>query len=86
MQCSSHITSDGFGMEAEITGKLLAHRIRPFEVPITYRARSRAAERKLPGGTGGSAVDPDPDPAVVLAATAIRPPFLACGRWPGQAR
>jgi hypothetical protein len=34
---SLDITSDGFGMEADITGKLLAPRIGPFEVPITNR-------------------------------------------------
>jgi glycosyltransferase involved in cell wall biosynthesis len=44
---SLKITSDGFGMEAEITGKLLARRIRPFEVPITYRARSREEGKKI---------------------------------------
>jgi dolichol-phosphate hexosyltransferase len=44
---SLNITSDGFGMEAEITGKLLARRIRPFEVPITYRARSREEGKKI---------------------------------------
>jgi dolichol-phosphate hexosyltransferase len=44
---SLDITSDGFGMEAEITGKLLARRIRPFEVPITYRARSREEGKKI---------------------------------------
>lgn len=44
---SLNITADGFGMEAEITGKLLARRIRPFEVPITYRARSREAGKKI---------------------------------------
>ena len=44
---SLNITADGFGMEAEITGKLLARGVRPFEVPITYRARSRAAGKKI---------------------------------------
>ena len=44
---SLNITADGFGMEAEITGKLLARRIRPFEVPVTYRARSREAGKKI---------------------------------------
>ena len=34
-------------MEAEITGKLLARGIRPFEVPVTYRARSREAGKKI---------------------------------------
>jgi dolichol-phosphate hexosyltransferase len=37
----------GFGMEAEITGKLLRRGIRPFEVPISYKARSREAGKKL---------------------------------------
>lgn len=41
------IRSAGFGMEAEITGKLLGREHRPFEVPITYRARSRAEGKKL---------------------------------------
>jgi len=44
---SLNITSSGFGMEAEITGKLLARGIRPFEVPITYKARSREAGKKI---------------------------------------
>ncbi|WP_322762253.1 glycosyltransferase family 2 protein [Frankia sp. Cr2] len=37
----------GFGMEAEVTAKLLALGIRPFEVPISYQARSRAEGKKL---------------------------------------
>jgi dolichol-phosphate hexosyltransferase len=41
------ISSAGFGMEAEITGKLLARRIRPFEVPVSYHARSREAGKKI---------------------------------------
>jgi dolichol-phosphate hexosyltransferase len=41
------ISSAGFGMEAEITGKLLARRVRPFEVPVSYRARSREAGKKI---------------------------------------
>ena len=44
---SLDISSRGFGMEAEITGKLLARKIRPFEVPITYRARSREEGKKI---------------------------------------
>jgi dolichol-phosphate hexosyltransferase len=53
---SLRIRSDGFGMEAEITGKLLARSIRPFEVPITYRARSRAAGKKITWRDGVEAV------------------------------
>ena len=53
---SLRITSEGFGMEAEITGKLLARRIRPFEVPITYRGRSREAGKKITWRDGVEAV------------------------------
>src|SRR3954447_22520399 len=41
------IRSKGFGMEAEVTGKLLRRRYRPFDVPITYRARSREEGKKI---------------------------------------
>ena len=41
------IRETGFGMEAEVTGKLLRRGIRPYEVPITYKARTRAAGKKL---------------------------------------
>ena len=41
------IQSQGFGMEAEVTGKLLARGVRPFEVPISYKARSREEGKKL---------------------------------------
>jgi dolichol-phosphate hexosyltransferase len=41
------IREAGFGMEAEVTGKLLRRGFRPYEVPITYRARSREAGKKL---------------------------------------
>jgi dolichol-phosphate hexosyltransferase len=50
------LTSAGFGMEAEITGKLLARGIRPFEVPVTYRARSREAGKKITWKDGVEAV------------------------------
>jgi len=41
------VRAAGFGMEAEVTGKLLRRGYRPFEVPITYTARSRAEGKKL---------------------------------------
>jgi len=44
---SLNLRSAGFGMEAEITGKLLRRRIRPYEVPISYRARSREEGKKI---------------------------------------
>ncbi len=53
---SLKVSSRGFGMEAEITGKLLARRLRPFEVPISYRARSREAGKKITWRDGVQAV------------------------------
>jgi dolichol-phosphate hexosyltransferase len=44
---SLDIRSHGFGMEAEVTGKLLRRRIRPYEVPISYRARTREEGKKI---------------------------------------
>ena len=44
---SLDIRSRGFGMEAEVTGKLLRRRIRPYEVPISYRARGRDEGKKI---------------------------------------
>jgi dolichol-phosphate hexosyltransferase len=44
---SLDIRSEGFGMEAEITAKLLRRGIRPYEIPISYRARSREEGKKL---------------------------------------
>lgn len=41
------VTSSGFGMEAEITGKLLARGLRPYEIPIRYTARTREEGKKL---------------------------------------
>lgn len=41
------VKSDGFGMEAEITGKLLRRGIRPYEIAISYKARSREDGKKL---------------------------------------
>ncbi|WP_432985526.1 glycosyltransferase family 2 protein [Dactylosporangium sp. CA-233914] len=41
------IRSKGFGMEAEVTGKLLRRKYRPYEVPISYAARSREEGKKI---------------------------------------
>lgn len=41
------VRSGGFGMEAELTGKLLRAGYRPYEVPISYKARSREDGKKL---------------------------------------
>ncbi|HML01410.1 MAG TPA: glycosyltransferase family 2 protein [Acidimicrobiales bacterium] len=37
----------GFGVEAEITGKLLKAGIRPYEAPVSYKARGREEGKKL---------------------------------------
>ncbi len=44
---SLDVRSLGFGMEAELTGKLLRRKIRPYEVPISYRARGREEGKKI---------------------------------------
>jgi glycosyltransferase involved in cell wall biosynthesis len=50
------VRSSGFGMEAELTGKLLARGLRPYEVPISYKARSREEGKKLTWKDGVEAV------------------------------
>jgi glycosyltransferase involved in cell wall biosynthesis len=50
------ISATGFGMEAEITAKILRRGIRPFELPISYRARSREEGKKLTWRDGVEAV------------------------------
>jgi len=50
------IRETGFGMEAEVTGKLLRRGLRPYEVPISYKARSRAAGKKLTWRDGAEAL------------------------------
>ena len=44
---SLDLKSSTFAIEAEITGKLLRDGYRPYEVPISYRARSRAEGKKI---------------------------------------
>lgn len=44
---SLNVKSRGFGMEAEVTGKLLRRRIRPYEIPISYTARTREEGKKI---------------------------------------
>ena len=50
------IRETGFGLEAEVTGKLLRRGFRPYEVPISYTARSREAGKKLTWRDGVQAV------------------------------
>ena len=75
------IRSAGFGMEAEITGKLLRRGYRPFEVPISYRARSRKQGKKLTWRDGVQAL-------WILTRERFRPlPSLASAQrgFPGSA-
>jgi glycosyltransferase involved in cell wall biosynthesis len=44
---SMDLRSDGFGMEAEATAKVLLRGERIYEVPITYRARTREEGKKI---------------------------------------
>jgi glycosyltransferase involved in cell wall biosynthesis len=44
---SLRVRSAGFGLEAEVTAKLLRQGIRPYEVPISYRARTREEGKKI---------------------------------------
>jgi len=53
---SLNITENGFGMEAEVTAKLLARGYRPYEVPISYKARTRAEGKKITARDGFEAL------------------------------
>jgi dolichol-phosphate hexosyltransferase len=53
---SLDIRQQGFGMEAEVTGKLLRRKIRPYEVAISYNARTRAEGKKITARDGVEAV------------------------------
>ena len=46
------LTENRFGLDTELTAMLLARGVRPFEVPITYKARSREEGKKLTWGDG----------------------------------
>lgn len=61
------IRSNGFGMEAEITAKLLHRGVRPYEIPISYHARTRAEGKKLTWKDGVAAL-------VILARERFRSP------------
>ena len=50
------LQSSGFGIEAELTGKLLAQGERVFEVPISYRARGREEGKKIQWTDGVAAL------------------------------
>lgn len=64
---SLDVTSRGFGMEAEVTGKLLRRGVRPYEVPISYRARTREEGKKITWKDGVEAL-------AILARERVRKP------------
>jgi len=41
------LQEDGFGLDTEITAKLLARGIAPFEIPVSYHSRSTANGKKI---------------------------------------
>lgn len=53
---SLNIKEKGFGMEAEVTAKLLARGWRPYEIPISYKARTRAEGKKITAWDGVEAL------------------------------
>lgn len=53
---SLDIREKGFGMEAEVTAKLLARGHRPYEIPIGYRARTREEGKKITARDGFEAL------------------------------
>jgi glycosyltransferase involved in cell wall biosynthesis len=46
------LTENRFGLDTELTAQMLARGVRPYEVPITYKARSREEGKKLTWGDG----------------------------------
>ncbi|NJC72811.1 glycosyltransferase family 2 protein [Planosporangium thailandense] len=68
------IRSKGFGMEAEVTGKLLRNGYRPYELPISYRARTREEGKKITWKDGVEAL------WILLRERVRRPLPAAAGR------
>ena len=46
------VRENGFGLDTELTAMLLARGVRPYEVPIHYKARSREEGKKLTWSDG----------------------------------
>lgn len=44
---SLHLREDGFGIDAEILARLLKRKMTIYEIPVTYRARSREEGKKI---------------------------------------
>ncbi len=68
---SLDLRQQGFGVEAEIAAKLLRTGIRPFEVPINYKARGREEGKKLTWRDGVEAM------WILLQLRLAKPPVLS---------
>jgi glycosyltransferase involved in cell wall biosynthesis len=68
---SLDLRQQGFGVEAEITAKLLRAGIRPYEVPINYKARGREEGKKLTWRDGVQAL------WILLQLRLAKPPVLS---------
>ncbi len=76
------LTEPGFGVEPEITAKLLQRHIRPYEVPITYRARGAGGQETHVARRRAGVVDLDEDPVHHAACRVERAPQPAPeGHW-----
>jgi glycosyltransferase involved in cell wall biosynthesis len=68
---SLELRQQGFGVEAEIAAKLLRAGIRPYEVPVNYKARGREEGKKLTWRDGVEAL------WILLQLRLRKPPSLA---------
>ena len=67
------LESESFEIEPEITAKLLRAKARIFEIPISYRARTREEGKKLSAKDGVKAL-------LMLLRYRLRPPIQGIGR------
>jgi glycosyltransferase involved in cell wall biosynthesis len=77
---SLRVTSRGFGMEAEVTGKLLRNGFRPYEIAVSYHARSREEGKKITWRDGVQAL------WILLRERLRRPDAALTGRFPRTSR
>lgn len=68
---SLDLRQEGFGVEAEIAAKLLRAGVRPYEVPINYKARGREEGKKLTWRDGVEAL------WILLQLRLAKPPALS---------
>jgi glycosyltransferase involved in cell wall biosynthesis len=82
---SMRLGATGFGMDTELTARLLRLGVRPFEVPVSYHSRSRADGKKISWQDGVACLrilaavrfSPKPRPAGVYAARSAAAPGRA---------